>query len=181
MKQPAIFLDRDGTIIQDLGYLKNPQDVEFFSGTFTALLKLQERFLLFIITNQSGISKGITTANEVKQVNDYLVETLKSKGIIISYVFCCPHTNEDNCACKKPKPYFIHQAADLYHLNLKGSYIIGDHPSDVECGLNASVTPIYVMTGHGTKHKNELSSNCVICQDLVEASNYILENTKINN
>ena len=106
LKQPAIFLDRDGTIINDFGYLKNPQEVEFFPETFTSLLRLQERFLLFIITNQSGISKGITTANEVRLVNDYLVETLKSKGIIIKQVFCCPHSSEDNCTCKKPKPYF---------------------------------------------------------------------------
>lgn len=180
LKQPAIFLDRDGTLINDFGYLKNPKEVEFFPETFTSLLKLQERFLLFIITNQSGISKGLTTANEVKLVNDYLVETLKTKGIIISCVFCCPHSNEDNCICKKPKPYFIHQAAELYHLDLEGSYLIGDHPSDVECGLNAGVTPIYVLTGHGEKHKNELNTDCKICENIVEASKHLLETKTIN-
>ncbi len=180
MKQAAIFLDRDGTLIQDLGYLKNPQEVEFFPETFPTLLKLQEQFLLFIITNQSGISKGITSANEVKLVNDYIVEALKTNGIIISAVFCCPHTNEDNCACKKPKPYFIHQAAELYHLSLDDSYLIGDHPSDMECGLNAGVTPIYVLTGHGEKHKTELNSECIICGNIAEAAKCILETQTIN-
>lgn len=180
MKQAAIFLDRDGTLIQDLGYLKNPQEVEFFPETFPTLLKLQEQFLLFIITNQSGISKGITSANEVKLVNDYIVEALKTNGIIISAVFCCPHTNEDNCACKKPKPYFIHQAAELYHLSLDDSYMIGDHPSDMECGLNAGVTPIYVLTGHGEKHKTELNSECIICGNIAEAAKCILETQTIN-
>jgi len=180
LKQAAIFLDRDGTLIQDLGYLKNPQEVEFFPETFPTLLKLQEQFLLFIITNQSGISKGITSANEVKLVNDYIVEALKTNGIIISAVFCCPHTNEDNCACKKPKPYFIHQAAELYHLSLDDSYLIGDHPSDMECGLNAGVTPIYVLTGHGEKHKTELNSECIICGNIAEAAKCILETQTIN-
>lgn len=175
MKQRAIFLDRDGTIIKDVGYLKNPQDVEFFPETFTNLLKLQERFLLFIITNQSGISKGITSANEVKLVNNYLVDVLKSKGIIISHVYCCPHSSDENCICKKPKPYFINLAAGLYNLNLRDSYIIGDHPSDVECGLNAGITPIYVLTGHGEKHKNELNSDCIITENIIEASKYILD------
>jgi histidinol-phosphate phosphatase family protein len=176
LKQPAIFLDRDGTIINDFGYLKNPQEVEFFPETFTSLLRLQERFLLFIITNQSGISKGITTANEVRLVNDYLVETLKSKGIIIKQVFCCPHSSEDNCTCKKPKPYFIHQAAELYAIDLENSYIIGDHPSDVECGLNAGIKSIYLLTGHGEKHKNELISAYPICENISTATQHIFKN-----
>lgn len=178
LKQPAIFLDRDGTIIQDVGYLKNPENVKFFSETFTTLLKLQERFLLFIITNQSGISKGITTANEVMLVNDYLVEVLKSKGINISHVFCCPHSVEDNCICRKPNPYFIQKAAILYNLNLEDSYIIGDHPLDVECGLNSGVKPIYVLTGHGEKHKNELTTDCLICDNIIAASKHILDTYK---
>ena len=174
MKQAAIFLDRDGTIIKDVGYIKNSKEVEFFPETFTTLLKLQSDFLLFIITNQSGISKGLTTHKEVMQVNNYIVDELKSKGIIISEVYCCPHSNEDNCDCKKPKPYFIEQAAKSYNLDLARSYIIGDHPSDVDCGLNANITPIYVLTGHGSMHRHQLDSNCSICADIADASTMIL-------
>lgn len=174
LNQAAVFLDRDGTIIRDTGYLKNPQDVEFFPESFAALLKLQEHFLLFIITNQSGISKGITTENEVNVVNDYIVGTFKSSGIQIADVFCCPHANEDNCNCKKPKTYFIHHAAKLYSIDLTKSFIVGDHPSDVQCGINAGVTPIYLLSGHGSKHKNELNSDCIICENIFEASKHIL-------
>lgn len=173
MKKAAIFLDRDGTIIKDAGYIKNPQDVEFFNESFSALLKLQERFLLFIITNQSGIAKGFTTEEEVNQVNVYVVETLKSKGINIEYVYCCPHADEDNCKCKKPKPYFIYQAEKLFQLDLKNSYIIGDHPSDAQCGINAGITPIYLLTGHGEKHRHELSHDIIICDNILEAANII--------
>ncbi len=173
MKQAAIFLDRDGTIIKDVGYIKNSNEVEFFPETFTTLLKLQSNFLLFIITNQSGISKGFTTENEVMQVNNYIVAELKSKGIIITEVYCCPHSNEDNCYCKKPKPYFIEEAAKAYNLDLANSYILGDHPSDVYCGLNAKVTPIYVLTGHGEMHRKSLVSDCYVRSNIAEASELI--------
>lgn len=173
MNKAAIFLDRDGTIIKDAGYIKNLQDVEFFNESFPALLQLQERFLLFIITNQSGISKGLTTEDEVKTVNGYVVETLKSKGINIEYVYCCPHSDEDNCICKKPKPYFIYEAEKLFQLELKNSYIIGDHPSDVECGLNAGIIPIYLLTGHGEKHRHELKHDIIISKNILEAANVI--------
>lgn len=176
LKQSAIFLDRDGTIIFDRGYLKNPDEVEFFPGTFSSLQKLQNKFKLFIITNQSGISKGITSKDEVKLVNDYIVEVLKLQGIVISDVFCCPHSTEDKCICKKPNPHFILQAAKLYNLNLENSYIIGDHPSDVECGQNAGINSIYLLSGHGEKHKDELKDKFRICENIVEASEYILKN-----
>jgi len=176
LKQSAIFLDRDGTIIYDCGYLKSPNEVEFFPGTISSLQKLQNSFKLFINTNQSGISKGITTPDEVMQVNDYIVNELKSQGVVISDVFCCPHSNEDNCICKKPNPYFILQAAKLYNLNLENSYIIGDHPSDVECGRNAGINSIYLLTGHGEKHKDELKDEFRICENIVEASECILNN-----
>lgn len=173
MNKAAVFLDRDGTIIKDVGYINNPQDVEFFEESFSALLKLQKRFILFIITSQSGISKGFTTETEVKLVNEYVVETLKSKGVYIEYVYCCPHSNEDNCICKKPKPYFIHQAEKQYQLDLNNSYIIGDHPSDSECGINAGITPIYLLTGHGEKHRHELNNDVMICKNILEAANII--------
>ncbi len=172
-KNKAIFLDRDGTIIKDLGYLSNPREVEFFPDTIDSLRLLQKTFLLFIITNQSGISKGITSAKDVKQVNDYLVETLCANGIRITDVFCCPHDTTDNCICKKPKPYFINLAARLYNINLAKSYIIGDHPSDVECGINSGINPVYVLTGHGKKHRHELTQDCFICNNIRDASKLI--------
>lgn len=173
MKYAAIFLDRDGTIIQDAGYIRHPREVEFIPGCFEALLALQERYKLFIITNQSGISKGLTTEAEVQMVNNYIVDCLRSRGILINHVFSCPHSNEDKCSCKKPGTYFIDEAAALYNLDIKSSYIIGDHPSDVECGINAGMTPVYVLTGHGEKHLNELKNKVEISKDILEASNSI--------
>jgi len=175
-KHPAVFLDRDGTLIDDVGYIKQSSEVYFYPFTFEALSLLQEHFLLFIITNQSGIAKGITTENEVSDVNNYIVKTLKEHDVVIYDIFYCPHKTEDNCECKKPKTYFIHKAHQLYNIDLSRSFIIGDHPSDIQCGLNTGITPIYLLTGHGQKHQNEISQEIVICSNLLEASKYIIHN-----
>jgi D-glycero-D-manno-heptose 1,7-bisphosphate phosphatase len=172
---PAIFLDRDGTIIEDRGYLKNAVDVVFLPGCFNALTLLKEHFELFIITNQSGISKGITNEEDVIDVNNHIINTLNANDISIREIFYCPHKTEDNCSCKKPNPFFINKAAELYNLNLADSFIIGDHPSDALCGINAGVTPIFLLTGHGTKHQDELPRGIKVCENIFDAAKYILE------
>ena len=173
-KRPAIFLDRDGTIIEDNGYINDPLNIEIYPFSYEALQLLQEHFLLFIITNQSGVSKGLITENEVKEVNNAIENVLKSTGIAIFDVFCCPHKDEDNCVCKKPNPYFIHKAAGLYNIDLAKSFIIGDHPSDIQCGKNAGITPIYLLSGHGRKHINEVEHDLIIHENILDASKYII-------
>lgn len=175
---PAVFLDRDGTLIDDVGYIRHTSEVSFYPFTSEALLMLQEHFLLFVITNQSGIAKGLTTEKEVSEVNKYILNTLKKQDIIIHDLFCCPHKNEDNCECKKPKTQFIEKAATKYDIDLTRSFIIGDHPSDVQCGINAGITPLYLLTGHGRKHKGEISNETIIYTNLLEASKYIINKNK---
>lgn len=174
-QRPAIFLDRDGTLIEDAGYISHISQVAFYHYTLEALTLLKEHFLFFIITNQSGIAKGVTTEAEVETVNRFIVETLKEQGIVITDVFSCPHNTEDNCQCKKPKPYFIEKAAELYDLDLSKSFIIGDHPSDVICGRNAGISSIYLLTGHGDKHLNELDNNTPVFDNLLVAANRIMD------
>jgi D-glycero-D-manno-heptose 1,7-bisphosphate phosphatase len=171
---PAIFLDRDGTIIEDVGHVKHLSDVVFYPYTIESLRLLGRDHLLFIITNQSGIAKGIVTEAAVTEVNSYILDYLKSQGINITELYYCPHKTEDNCHCKKPSPYFIFEAARLHNIDLRKSFIIGDHPSDVLCGINAGLKPLYVMTGHGAKHKPELDSDVLIFDDLLGSTKYIL-------
>jgi D-glycero-D-manno-heptose 1,7-bisphosphate phosphatase len=178
-RHPAIFLDRDGTLIEDVGYIKQSSEVKFYSFVMEALMLLQEYFLLFIITNQSGIAKGITTEEEVIDVNTYILRTLKEKGIFIHDIFYCPHKTEDNCNCKKPKPYFIYKAYQLYNIDLKRSFIIGDHPSDIQCGSNAGITPVYLLTGHGIRHKSEVKDDTIIFDNILKASEFIISSKKI--
>lgn len=172
-KYPAIFLDRDGTIIDDNGFIKDVCDIQFYPFSFEALSLLQEDFLLFILTNQSGVAKGVISEEEVSLIHNYIRNVLKKEKIAIYDIFCCPHKNEDNCECKKPKTWFIYQARQKYNLDLNQSYIIGDHLSDVQCGLNAGITPLYILTGHGEKHLAEIPKGTIICKNLLEAAKYI--------
>lgn len=179
-KHPAFFFDRDGKLIDDVGYIRQSSEVSSYSFTFETLSILQEYFLFFTITNQSGIAKAITTEKEVSGVNKYIINTLKNSDIVVYDTFCGPFKSEDNCEYKKPKMHFSYKAHQLYNFDLSLSYIIGDHPSDVKCGLNAGITPIYLLTGHGQKHRNEISKETFIYSNLLEASKYIiLKNNQI--
>jgi len=115
-KHPAVFIDRDGTFIDDVGYIKQSSEVTFYPFTFEALFKLQDHLLLFIISNQSGIAKGITTEKEVSDVNHHIVNKLKEQDIVIYDVFCCPHKRENQCSCKKPKHFLLKRLVDCITL-----------------------------------------------------------------
>lgn len=170
----AIFLDRDGTIIEDRGYLRNPADAVFLPGTSEALKRLQEYFLLFIVTNQTGVAKGAITLADVDQVNRRVVATLAEHGVAIGDVYVCPHGREDDCRCMKPKPHFVKRAAELYGINLSESFVVGDHPHDVELAENSGARGIYVLTGHGQKHRDELPAETVIASGMTEVAETIL-------
>lgn len=181
--KPAVFLDRDGTIIKDRGYLGHTHQVEFYPFTFDCLRWLQEKFLLFIVTNQSGIAKGIVTHEQVDKVNSFIVSEFKKAGIKIAAVYSCPHHVDDNCQCHKPKTLFAEIAVKNFKIDLKNSYMIGDHPADVEFALNIQAKGIYVLTGHGKKHYDEVKNmhyfkQFKVCKSLETASRLIINNLK---
>jgi L-threonylcarbamoyladenylate synthase len=166
----AVFLDRDGTLIEDRGHLSRPSDAVFYPDTIPALRLLQERFLLFIVTHQGGISRGLVTADEVDAVNRAVTDRLESFGIHIEAVYCCPHDRTDGCRCIKPNPYFVESAAREFGLDLSRSFTIGDHPHDEALGRNSGATGIYVLTGHGRKHVAELSPDCIVANGIDDAA-----------
>ncbi len=174
MCNKAVFLDRDGTIIKDNGYIGNLEDVEFYSFTTRALKLLQEEFLLFIITNQSGIGKGLVKEEDVKNLNDYILNYLSGNGIKIEGLFYCPHKTEDKCNCKKPLPYFIDLAVIKYNIDIDQSYVIGDHPSDILFAKNAGAAGVFVLTGHGRGHLNKIGEDTIISKNLYYAARKIL-------
>jgi len=171
---PAVFLDRDGTLIEDNGSLRLPKQVVFYTSTVPTLRQLQEHFRLFIVTNQSGVAKGDLTLEEANQVNTHVVAWLHERGVRINAVYCCPHRRQDNCACIKPNPHFLLYAAHWHGLDLRRSFVIGDHPHDVELARNAGATGVYVLTGHGVRHRAELSSEAMVAPDLAAAADWIL-------
>ncbi len=170
----AVFLDRDGTIIEDRGDLGDPGQVTFINNCIDALRSLQQEYLLFIVTNQSGIAKGNLSHEDVKAVNDFVVESLSGAGVKITAVYTCPHARADDCECIKPKTHFLENAARDYAIELSRSFVIGDHPHDYQLAENAGARGIYVLTGHGRKHFNELSTDAVVAEDLGKAAQKIL-------
>lgn len=171
--QPAVFLDRDGTIIEDRGHLRSPADVVFYPDTVRALQRLQEHFRLFIVTHQPGVSGGLVSAEEVARVNAHVVAELRRHGVVILEVYCCPHQREERCACIKPRPFFPEKAAREHGLDLARSFVVGDHPHDVALADNAGATGIYVLTGHGAKHRAELPRHQAITPGIREAVDWI--------
>ena len=170
----AVFLDRDGTIIEDRGHLRDPSEVIFFPETFGALRELQKHFLLFIVTNQSGIAKGLITQEDVNCVNTHVVTTFAEEGIDICGFYVCPHSRTEGCRCIKPKPYFLRKAAERYGIDLSASFTVGDHPYDVQLAKNAGARGIYVLSGHGWKHFDELPENVEIASGMVETAEMIM-------
>ncbi len=177
---PAVFLDRDGTLIEDRGYLRSPAEVVFYPATVAALRRLQQHFRLFIVTNQSGVAKGLQTLAEVEQVNAFVGAHLREQGVNIAAVYCCPHQREDNCACIKPKPYFPELAAREHGLDLRRSFAIGDHLHDVELARQVGGTGVYVLTGHGRKHQGELNPEDIAVEGIAEAADWILQHSGLD-
>lgn len=172
--KPAVFLDRDGTLIEDCGHLRDPKEVVFYEETVESLRRLQAQVRLFIVTNQSGVGKGLITAEEAARVNAYVVDFLRQNGVFITALYCCPHRREDACDCIKPKPYFLDEAARKYGLDLRRSFVVGDHPSDSALALGVGALGLHVLTGHGLKHRHEIPAGTIVVPSIREAAEWIL-------
>ena len=173
MNRPAVFLDRDGTLIEDKGYLGDPAQAIFYPGAFEALRRLGDHYLFFIVTNQNGIAKGLITRDDAKRVNDHVVARLAEEGVPIREVYTCIHQRSDGCECIKPKPFFLDKAARDHGVDLKRSFVLGDHPSDVQFAAGRGVRGIFLRSGHGDRHKDEVGVPCEIVPGIVEAATII--------
>jgi histidinol-phosphate phosphatase family protein len=139
-----------------------------------SLLLLQKDFLLFIVSNQAGVAEGTLTFEEEEEVNDYVVKQLANASVTIAEVYWCPHKKSDNCMCIKPNPYFLLRAVDEYRVDLQRSYVVGDHPCDIELANNVGARGIYVLTGHGRKHCRELTADSLVVAGIAEAAECIM-------
>ncbi len=149
MSNKAIFLDRDGTINVDSGYLFRPEDIVFLDGAIEALaLFAAEGYKLIIITNQSGIGRGYFTEEQYEIFSKAFNSRLREQGIEITATKMCPHSPDEQCTCRKPNPTMILQAINEHNISAKDSFMIGDKLSDVECGEAAGVTSYRITSEH---------------------------------
>jgi D-glycero-D-manno-heptose 1,7-bisphosphate phosphatase len=177
-RRPAVFLDRDGTIIEDRGYLADPAEARLFPDAARSLRALSKLFSLFIVTNQAGVAEGVIGLEDVDHVNADLVARLEKEGVRIAGVYVCPHRRTDGCDCRKPNPYFLLQAARDFQLDLRRSFVVGDHPSDVALAENAGARGVYVLTGHGPRHLSEVPAGVVVVEGIREATCWILSRAR---
>lgn len=139
----AVFFDRDDTLILNKHYMHDPKDIEYLEDTFSSLKSLQNAgYLLFIITNQSGIGRGMFALEDMQNVHDKMLQDFTKQGITISEIKYCPHAPEDNCNCRKPNPSLINEVIKKYDIDLDVSYMIGDKDIDALAGINAGINGV---------------------------------------
>ena len=138
MRRPTVFLDRDGTLIEDVGYPRDPETVRLLEGAVEALAALRRAgYALVVVSNQSGIGRGIVTQEQAEAVHERFVQELRAHGVELDDARYCPHRPEDACACRKPAAGLLLDSARELGLDLARSFMVGDKPDDVEAGRAA--------------------------------------------
>jgi D-glycero-D-manno-heptose 1,7-bisphosphate phosphatase len=175
--RPAVFLDRDGTLIAEVGYLGDPDGVDVLPGVPEALRRLRDAgFALVVVSNQAGVARGYFTEHDVLAVNSRVAEALESEGIRLDAWHYCVHHPDfgDPCECRKPEPGMLRRAARELDLDLSRSWIVGDHPSDAEAGRRAGARGILVLSGHTHEHEDNVPEEVPVVADLTAATDLIL-------
>lgn len=185
--RPAVFLDRDGTLIEERHYLSDPDQAVLFPGAPEALLQLVQAGLpLVIVTNQSGIGRGYYTEAQMHAVHERITQTLAAHHVRLERIYFAPEAPDQPSRGRKPSPQFLLDARDELGLDLARSYMIGDKLIDLECGWNAGVRKsLLVRTGYGARLEQEHRSQsrsplhqAVVVDTLMDAANWILQDLR---
>ena len=169
----AAFLDRDGTLIEEVNFLARVEDLRLFPFTIEAVELLKRNgFLIVVITNQSGIGRGIFGENDMQAIHDEIQARL---GGLIDAFYFCPHLPDDACACRKPNTQMIERARADFSIDLENSWMIGDKKLDIETGFNARTKTALVLTGYGRRTIENLTEKPdLIAENLLEAAGRIV-------
>jgi D-glycero-D-manno-heptose 1,7-bisphosphate phosphatase len=180
MGSPAVFLDRDGTINEDTGYVSDPDDLRVLPGAAEAIKRLNEEGIkVIVITNQSGVGRGYFTASDLRAVNERLEELLRLDGALLDGIYYCPHRPDERCGCRKPETGLIVRAASDHGIDLKRSFVVGDKAADVGMAKRAGARGILVLTGMGAEEKERLEERAdFVAKDILNAIMWILEDIK---
>jgi D,D-heptose 1,7-bisphosphate phosphatase len=186
MAEPAIFIDRDGTINEDIGYVSRPDDLFIYPFAAEAIRRFNQAGLkVIIITNQSGIARGFYSEATLDAIHERLRRELGRDDAKIDAVYYCPHhphhgneTYRKVCDCRKPQIAMLERAAAEYDIDLSASYVIGDKASDINLATNAGARGVLVMTGYGAETYANLERfpcyPAIVAKDLLEATALIL-------
>ncbi len=187
MMRPVVFLDRDGTINPDKGYMNHPDLMELYPGAADAIRRMQEAGLAVVITtNQAGIAKGFLTEDTLAHIHARLGELLAVEGVRLDGLYYCPHSPADGnppyrqeCDCRKPATGMAEKAAADLGLDLSRSYVVGDKRTDVEFGRNVGAATVLVLTGYGLGewdfNRDAFPAPNHVARDLAAAADWITE------
>ncbi len=178
-----IFLDRDGVINRELdGYVTEWSEFEFLPDALESLKLLKENgWSVIVITNQSAIGRGYTAKEVIEEIMAKMISEVQAAGGDILDVFYCPHTPEDGCICRKPKPDLFNQAAEKYGIDLSDKWYIGDKLSDVEAAKSASMKAILIRGGKEVRGLSVSEDDAAaIVSDLAEAIEFIMADSEVS-
>jgi D-glycero-D-manno-heptose 1,7-bisphosphate phosphatase len=179
MRNKAVFLDRDGTMIEDKDYLSQPEEVVIYPGVPGALRRLSDAgFKLVIVTNQSGVGRGYFTLADVENVHRHLLAEFERLGVRFDKIYVAPEAPDQASRGRKPSPQFLFDARDELGIDLTRSYMVGDKLIDLACGWNAGVKrSLLVRTGYGAKieaQKTPEVARAIVVDNLQSAADWIL-------
>lgn len=185
MHPGGIFLDRDGTVNQEVDFLTSPEELALIPRSAEAIREAHQLgYRIFIVTNQSGIARGLLTEDQLTRINQVLTQELERKGAAVDAIYYCPHHPDAkdplyaaDCACRKPRTGMIERAEREFPIDRRRSFVIGDRLADIQLGNNAGIPAILVLTGYG---KDELeicrTANArmeYVASDLFDAIQYV--------
>ena len=185
MGRPAVFLDRDGTMIGEVDYLRSVEQLRLLPGVAGAVRRLNEAgFAVVVTTNQSGVARGLLTEGDLDRIHEQLRQRLVRRGARLDGLYYCPHHPEAKvaryrreCGCRKPSPEMLQRAAAELDLDLKQSFAVGDSERDVEAGRRAGCRTVLVRTGYGKRAEaglGEADRPDHIADDLASAVEWVL-------
>ncbi len=179
-----IFLDRDGTLNKDTGYVKSPEEVELLPGVGSALARLKRAGArLVIVTNQSGVARGILTLADLEKVHARLEALLQAEGVAVDALYFCPHHPDDGCACRKPNTAMIERAVRELGLDLSSAYVVGDQKRDIELAWRVHARSVLVTSGPASHQsleelEREGRSPDHVAPSLTEAAEWIVRDAE---
>ncbi|OPX20934.1 MAG: D-glycero-beta-D-manno-heptose-1,7-bisphosphate 7-phosphatase [Desulfobacca sp. 4484_104] len=180
----AVFLDRDGTINEEMGYVNHPSRFQLLPASVGAIARLNQAGIkVVLVTNQSGVARGYFPSSLMDQIHQHLQQELRQGGAYLDGIYVCQHSPDAGCACRKPRAGLLQQAAQEMDIDLKRSFVVGDRYIDIELAANAGARGILVLTGYG---RGELeyyqgpkrAEPVYIAADLGDAARWILAEVK---
>ena len=170
----AVFLDRDGTMVHDVGYATSRHQLRLLPGVLTALSSLQEAgFALMVVSNQSGVGRGLMSLADAREQMDYLCELVAAGGVELDDIVFCPHSPDAACTCRKPRPGLLVELCARHGIQPASSFMVGDRESDVLAGVAAGCRAVLLGQDQAVD-----SAADIVLPDLAAAAEFILANPK---